>query len=309
MRGRRILITGATGEVARAIAEAFAPDNEVWAAARFTDAAARARLEAQGIRTFAWTLGSGDFAGLPEDFDHVVHSACTIFPVKDDYDAAIAANAEGTGLLMGHVRRARSFLYISSLNVYSEVADNGQPRVETDPLGCHPRYAPSYSAGKVATEGVVRALCRLFALPVTIGRLGMNYGVGCSGAPDMIFQQMLAGTPIAVPPRGRSFAPLVNNADIVAQVEPLLDAARVPATIVNWTGDEAVDERDMIDHLAAIAGLAPTLEERPEAGFYGGVADPARRIAITGPARYRWKAGFLAMLRANYPERSFNSAD
>jgi nucleoside-diphosphate-sugar epimerase len=307
MEGRKILITGATGEVARAIAESLAPRNLVWAAARFTDPALRARLEGQGIRTFAWTLGDADFTGLPEDFDHVVHSACTIFPVKDDYDASITANAEGTGLLMAHVRKARSLLYISSLNIYSDVADNSQPRFETDPLGCHPGYAPSYSIGKVATEAVVRTLARIYGLPVTIGRLGMNYGIGCSGAPDMLFRQMLAGETIPVPPRGTSFCTLVHNQDIVDQVEPLLNAASVPATIVNWAGDEAVDEREMIDYMAAIAGLEPRFDERPEAGFYGGVGDPARRIAITGPARHGWKAGFLEMARANYPDHSFRA--
>jgi len=308
LKDKKILITGATGEVARAIAESLAPHNAVWAAARFTSPVLRQRLEQQGIRTFAWTLGDDRFDGLPSDFDHVVHAACNIFPVAHDFDASIRANAEGTGLLMHHVRRAKSFLYVSSLAAYSEIEDNSVPRKETDALGCHQAFAPSYGIGKVATEAVVRTLARILGLPSLIGRLGMNYGVGCSGAPDFYFKDMLAGKTIKVPPRGRSWCALVHNSDIVEQVEPLLAAASVPATVVNWAGDDWVDEREMVESMARMAGLSPKPVEDPKAGYYGGVADPTKRRAITGPAR-PWKKSFLAMLRANYPDRTFVEID
>jgi len=308
LNDKKILVTGATGEVARAIAERLAPKNEVWAAARFTSPELRQRLDRQGIRTHAWTLGDDDFRGLPDDFDHVIHAACNIFPVAHDYDASIRANAEGTGLLMHHVRRAKSFLYVSSLAAYSEIEDNSVPRKENDALGCHQRFAPSYGIGKVASEAVVRTLARILKLPSLIGRLGMNYGVGCSGAPDFYFKDMMAGKPITVPPRGRSYCALVHNSDVVEWVEPLLAAASVPATIVNWTGDDWVDEREMVEYMARIARLAPRLVEDPKAGYYGGVADPTKRRAITGPAR-PWKKSFLEMLRANYPDHAFVEAD
>lgn len=309
LKGRKILVTGATGEVARAIAENLAAANEVWAAARFTNSALKERLESQQIRTFVWTLGEDDFEGLPDDFDHVIHSACNILPIMHDYDATIRENAEGTGLLMRHVRRARSFLYVSSLNIYSELADNSVPRVESDPLGCHPAYAPSYSTGKVATEAVVRTMARLLNLPTLIGRLGMNYGFGCSGAPDFYFQAMLTGKPIVVPPRGRSFCPLIHNSDVVDWIEPLLAAATVPATIINWAGDEIVDERDMCEYMARIARLPIEFVEDPKAGYRGGAADPTKRRAITGPARHSWKKSFLEMLRSNYPDHVFVDVD
>ncbi|MFO0690271.1 MAG: SDR family oxidoreductase [Myxococcota bacterium] len=308
LRNRKILITGATGEVARAIAESLAPNNEVWAAARFTNPTLRQRLEAQKIRTYAWTLGSDDFTGLPDDFDHVIHAACNIFPVANDYDASIRDNAEGTGLLMTHTRRAKSFLYVSSLATYSEIPDNSIPRKETDAQGCHQRFAPSYGIGKTATEAVVRTLARIYRLPTLIGRLGMNYGIGCSGAPDFYFKDMMEGKPIVVPPRGVSYCALVHNSDVVEWVEPLLAAASVPANIVNWTGDDWVDEREMVEFMARIAQLTPKLVEDPKAGYYGGVADPTKRRAITGPAR-PWKKSFLEMLRANYPDHAFVDVD
>ena len=44
--GQRILVTGATGQVARPLTEKLAEKNEVWAAARFSDPQAKEELEA-----------------------------------------------------------------------------------------------------------------------------------------------------------------------------------------------------------------------------------------------------------------------
>ncbi|MER5850831.1 hypothetical protein ABT126_28345 [Streptomyces sp. NPDC002012] len=49
--GKKILVTGGTGQVARPVAEAFARDNEVWCLGRFGDPAARRALEDAGART------------------------------------------------------------------------------------------------------------------------------------------------------------------------------------------------------------------------------------------------------------------
>ena len=65
IRGAKILITGPAGQVAAPVARALAADNEVWGIARFTDAAARERLEKAGIRCETVNLAAGDFTGLP----------------------------------------------------------------------------------------------------------------------------------------------------------------------------------------------------------------------------------------------------
>ena len=309
LKGKKILVTGATGQVARAVCAAFASDNEVWGAARFSDPEAHSRLEALGVKTFKWSLGSGDFEGLPDDFDYVFHSAATLLEVANDYDASIRENAEGTGLLMAHVCGAKAFLFVSTLIIYSDTVTNSTPRKETDAQGKHPSYCPSYSIGKVATEAVVRTLGRLYGLPVTIARLGMNYGAGCESVADYHFAAMREGRTIHAPPRGRSFISPIHNDELIAQIEPLLNAAAVPAAIVNWSGDEHADERDIIDHVAAISGLVAKVEEVEQAGVYGGAADTAKRRSITGASRYRWKESFVDVFRANYPDLPFRHPD
>lgn len=301
MQNKKILVTGATGNVARTIVAKFASDNEVWGAARFSSPEARADLESQGVSTFKWSLGSADFDGLPDDFDYVVHAAASIFETANDYDDAVRRNAEGAGLLMNHVRNAAGFLFISSQHIYTQIPDTSIQRKETDDLGCHPSYAPSYSISKVAAEAVVRTLARVHNIPTTIARLGTNYGVGVTGVLDYGLQAMIAGETMVVPPRGKAICALIHNGTLRNQVEPLLRAASVPATIVNWTADENVDIRDVYDYMAELAGLSPKYVESADATPLGGAADPTKRIAITGPDPTDWRTNVREMLAKNTP--------
>lgn len=121
MRGSKILITGPTGQVAVPVAKALAADNEVWGIARFTDSAARADLEESGVRCEPVNLASGDFTGLPTDFDYVINLAVA---KSGRWEKDLAANAESVGLLMSHCRSAKAFLHCSSGAVYDPPDDD-----------------------------------------------------------------------------------------------------------------------------------------------------------------------------------------
>src|SRR5689334_2186473 len=102
LRGRKILITGATGQTFRPVAQALAADNEVWCLGRFGDADAEAALKGAGITTHRWDMGVEGLEGLPDDFTHVLHAAT--LRGTDDPDQVISVNAVGTGMLMTHCR-------------------------------------------------------------------------------------------------------------------------------------------------------------------------------------------------------------
>src|ERR1700704_5535741 len=139
LQGKKILVTGATGQIAGPIAENFAKDNEVWCAARFSDPKRKAELEAIGVKTFVWDMDSGDPSALPDDFTHVVHSALHVSP---DYDESITNNAEASALLMQHCRKAVPFHRISITHVYKRHQDHPPHAYpETGPLGCLASYA------------------------------------------------------------------------------------------------------------------------------------------------------------------------
>ena len=117
LSGEKILITGPAGQIAYPLARYLAADNEVWGIARFGDEESRARVDELGVTTRVCDMASGDFSALPDDFTYVLHLAAFQGPGLD-FDHAITVNAEGTGLLLAHCRRANAALVMSTHSVY-----------------------------------------------------------------------------------------------------------------------------------------------------------------------------------------------
>jgi len=84
----------------------------------------------------------------------------------------------------------------------------------------------------------------------------------------------------------------IHEDDIFGQTEALLGAASVPATVVNWAGDEPVSAQQWCGYMGELTGLAPevTVREVP-GGIRGVVNDVSRRSSITGPCRVPWRKG------------------
>ena len=65
---------------------------------------------------------------------------------------------------------------------------------------------------------------------------------------------MLAGQPVPVHPNGPSRFNPIHEDDIIAMLPTLLDAATVPATIVNWGGDEETSIEEWCEYMAGLVG-------------------------------------------------------
>src|ERR1700722_983594 len=113
--GKTIVVTGVTGQVARPLAEALARDNRGVGAARLTDPAPRAELEASGVECIPIDLAKGDVSGLPADADYVLNFAVA---KTNDWERDLAANSGGLAYLMEHHQSASAFLHCSSTAVY-----------------------------------------------------------------------------------------------------------------------------------------------------------------------------------------------
>lgn len=300
----KILITGPGGQIGFPLAEYLAVDNEVIGVARFSDPQVRERVEAAGITTVACDLGAGDLRAVPDDATYVVHLAALMVPGWD-YDEALRVNAEGTGLLLSHCRSAKAALVMSTHSVYRP-PDDGDPFhvfPETDPLGeVNAAHAPTYSMSKIAQEAVARTCARLFDLPVTIARMNASYGPN-GGLPGMHIDALMAGEPVTTRWDPCVYNP-IHQDDINTQTAALLDAASVPATIVNWAGDESVSVQEWCAYVGELTGLEPDVRSVPHAGtLRGSVADTTRRRAITGPCAVGWREGFGKVIEATHPER------
>lgn len=296
MRGSKILITGATGQVATPIAEALAADNEVWGIARFTNAAARERLENAGVRCQTVNLAAGELTEIPSDVDYVLNLAVA---KSGNWDKDLAANAESIGALMAHCRSAKAFLHCSSAAVYDPPGD--EPRTENAALGDnHKVLFPTYSISKIAGEVVARSMARVLGVPTTIARLNVPYGDN-GGWPYYHMEMMLAGIPIPVPPGGPARYNPIHEEDIIATIPKLLEAASVPSTTVNWCGEQTVSLQDWCGYLGSLVGKEPVFEESAEA-LRGNPTDASLMRELVGEITVDWREGMRRVAAKFHPE-------
>lgn len=303
LTGKRVLITGASGLVARAVALALAERNEVHCLGRFADREVARTLQARGIRLWHWDMaggGTGGLDGIPDDATHVLHAAVDRGSGAR-FEEVVAVNAMATGRLMAHCRAAEAFLYVSTGAIYARQALDHR-HTETDPLATDNPWLPTYPVGKLATEGAVRAFAVTLDLPTTIARLNVAYGpYAHGGIPVILYRQLLAGRPIVVPRTGQHYCSLIHTDDIARQVPPLWAAAGVPATVVNWGGDEVVGVRDLMTHVGDLTGVparfVPGDVTRAVVAF-----DSTRRRGLTGACEVGWRDGVRQVLRAHVPD-------
>jgi UDP-glucuronate 4-epimerase len=298
LEGKRVLITGPTGQVGLPVALALVGRNEVFGLARFGDAAAQERLEAAGVTCITADLVAGDLSEVPADVDHVVNFAVA---KTGDFERDLAANVESLGLLMHHCREAASFLHCSSTAVYQP---NGHHDfAETDPLGDNHRpfgFLPTYSITKIAAEAMARYGARQWDLPTTIARLSVPYGDN-GGWPAFHFEMMLAGEAVPVHEDAPSEFNPIHEDDIARQVPKLLEIASVPATVVNWAGPDSVSIEDWCLYLGELVGIVPTFA--PTTATIESVrVDTTRMHELIGPAEIDWREGLRRMVETRRAE-------
>jgi UDP-glucuronate 4-epimerase len=298
LEGTTIVMTGATGQVGLPVAKALAPGNQVLAAARFKKPELRAELEEAGVRCIPVDLLEGDFGQLPHDPDYLLDFAVA---KTRNWDKALGANAEGLGLLMAHCREAKAFLHCSSTGIYQP---NGRhPFTESDPLGDNHRVLPyleTYSITKIAAEAVARLGARVWDLPTTIARLNVPYGAN-GGLPAIHLDMMRSGMAIPVHEDAPSVYNPIHEDDIVAHIPRLLDIASVPATTLNWGGDEAVSIEEWCEYLSELTGLKAELEPTAEA-LQSVTIDLTRQRELIGSTEIGWRDGIRRMVEERYPE-------
>lgn len=298
IRGKRILITGASGQIASAVAKRLAPDNEVLGAARFGDAVVRGELEAAGVRIHPVDLTSDDWSSLPTGgVDHVLHLAAYLGP-NPSTDHSLEINALATGRVISRYRDAESILVMSTCGVYRPHTDPFHLYREADPLGDPASPAsPAYGVTKVAQEAVARFCAREFGVPVVIGRMNAAYGPD-GGLPAKHLARILADEPIVLRHDPVPYTP-IHTDDIADHAAGLLAAASSPATIVNYGGDTVVTSHEWCTYLGGLVDRTPKFEIVPlPFSQLGTAADPTLRQSLTGPDLVHWRDGMRGMVEA-----------
>ena len=304
LSGEKILITGATGQVANPVAKALARDNEVWAVARFGSAGARRDLEEAGVRCAVVDLAAGDYSAVPDDVTYGLHFARASV---GEWGADLDTNVGGLASLMEFCQNAKAFLHCSSTAVYQP--NGNTPRFkEDDPLGDNHRVYESflpdmetYSITKIAAEGAARWGARRFDLPTTIARLNVPYG-GAFSWPAFHLDMMMRDQAVPVYVEEPSEYNPIHDDDILAMIPAMLDIASVPVTTVNWGGNDVVSIQEWCAYLGELTGVEPKFFPTDQTLASVSI-DTTRMDALVGKTTVHWKDGFRRIVEAKYPDR------
>lgn len=299
LKNQKILLTGASGTLGKMMARALAPHNEVWGLARYGDPAASLAAQGIGIRPVAIDLERPTFDHLPTDFTYLLHFAHTRRGAEA-FPESIQINAVGPGLLMQHCRTVKAALIVSSTAVYTPNANIWHQLSERDPTGgAFAPWAPTSPVSKVSLEATARLAAEAFGVRTTIARLNTTYGPGRGmkggGMPISDMEAVARGEAVRTFADPYPHSP-IHFEDMVDQVEALLAAATVPATVVNWCGDEVVTQRQWCELAGSLSGRTPELIVGHVPGApCGNVADATLRRSITGPCKRDFRASFESL--------------
>lgn len=293
LESQKILLTGATGQLAYAIGVDLAKTNTVHALARFSAPGSRDRLEAAGLECIPFDYVHDDLGRLDDDYDYVLHLATTQDPGDDDFERAIEVNAVATGRLMARFPNAKAFFFSSTCSVYQP---NGHtPLAETDPLGDAMRgHCPIYSISKVAAEAVVKFVSQQLGIPAVIARMNVGYGPN-GGLPVMHMEAIRNGDPIYLhSDKPNLFSP-VHEEDYCRQLVAMLEHASTPPLLLNWCGSQLVSAEEWCEYMGELLGK-PVEFVYSDDFFPCTPCDTTRLHEVIGETRVDWRDGMKRLV-------------
>ena len=297
LSGKKILVTGPTGQVALPLVEQISAIADVYALARFRQPEQREQIERLGATALQADLAdSTSLAGLPDDFDYVMNFAVV---KSGDFEYDLAANAEGLGHLMVHCRKVKAFLHFSSTAVYEYVGH--EPRCENAPLGDNHRVMfPTYSISKIAAETVCRFVAKEHGIPTTIARLSVPYGDN-GGWMYYHMLMMQQGIPIDLHPEKPNYYNPLHADDYIEKIPYLLGAASTDVTTVNFGGSQKVSIEEWCAYISELTGFEPVFNDNPQA-FGSLCIDLEKMHSLIGETSVDWREGIRRQMQNLAPE-------
>lgn len=171
------------------------------------------------------------FPDIPGPIDYIIHAAAPTasrFFVTNPVET-INAIVNGTMNILEFARQKqiRGMVYVSSMEVFGTVSDEGKPRTENE-LGTVDLTSTrsSYSESKRLCELMCACYAREYGVPVRSLRLAQTFGAGVSADDNRVFMQFvkaaLAGESPVLRTKGLSIGNYVHISDCVSALLTLM---------------------------------------------------------------------------------------
>ena len=305
LKNARLLMTGLTGQLAGSIAAILAPHNEIYGLARYSKPGSKEAVEALGITPIVCDYTSGDFTGVPNDFDYVFHAAADVFPA--DIETGLKQNAEGTGLLLQPPQPGQGLdLRLDQRRLL------GPPRPVVRLPGDRPlrRKRPDQHPLRVRHQQVRRRGGRPVAVP--------HPQRAADGRPDELVLRPgelrrhagqdhhpggAGGARSRSTRTGSSSAARSTRTTWPSTSRPSSTAP--PSAARSPTGAATTRCRSSSSSRGWRSSSAPRTPSPAwtEIIAYPRNLDPARRTSLTGPCKVKWQDGFRRIIEERFPGR------
>lgn len=246
-----VVVLGAGGKMGPTLAMMLrkaSTDRNIYAVSRFSDKAARARIERTGIKTVELDLlDESQYSKLP-DAENAFYLAGMKFGASGNQPMTWALNSFLPGLVARHYRDSRIVAF-STGNVYPLVGiDSGGATEETapDPVG-------EYAQSCLGRERMLEYFSQLHDTPVTIIRLNYanepRYGIIVDLTTKILNDEPIDLTMGAVN--------LIWQRDANDYIIRAITLAKSPAAILNVTGPDTIPVRRLAEQIGGELGKEP----------------------------------------------------